>query len=90
MAKLKVISMNRYRAAASVQRALGLKVGGAVTEFSVSDGKTDMLIEAWGATPGQRSTAAKLAFELGREVIGTGYAARIKWRKDAGPSPGSK
>jgi carbamoylphosphate synthase large subunit len=83
--KLTCISMNRYRAEAHVQRALGLKVGGTMTEFSVSDGRTDMLIAAWGATPGERSTIAKAAFaaRLANEqdvwLRGAQCEARVRW-----------
>ncbi len=57
---LTVYSVERYRAPASIQRAKGLKVGGTATVFSITDresGKTAR-ITAYGASPGQRRTAA--------------------------------
>jgi hypothetical protein len=60
--RITAISMNRSRAHAAMQKQLGLKVGGTMTEFSVSDGEHDMTIEAWGATPGARATIAKACF----------------------------
>ncbi len=70
MAKLTAVSMYRYRAEAATQRRLGLKVGGTMTEYSVSDGSKTLTIQAWGPTPGARATAAKRAFITGTTYYG--------------------
>ena len=70
MAKITAISMHRSRAEAATQRRLGLKVGGTMTEFSVSDGEKTLTIDAWGATPAVRASAAKKAFIQGSTYYG--------------------
>ncbi len=62
MSKITAISINRYRADAKIQRSLGLKVGGTMTVFSVSDGLVTKEVETWGPTPGVRASVAKQAF----------------------------
>lgn len=85
--RITVISMNRSRAEASMQRRLDLKVGGTCTEFSVSDGAHDMTIEAWGATPGARATIAKACFAAHLKnsddnwLYGAQCAAHVRWSK---------
>jgi len=63
--KITAISIARYRASASKQRARGLKIGGTVTIFAVSDGETTRYIDAYGATPGERKTSAIESFKRG-------------------------
>lgn len=65
MSKITAVSVARYRAEASQQRRRGLKVGGTVTIFAVSDGAVTRYIDAYGATPGERKTAAIEAFIRG-------------------------
>ena len=55
-----VASIARHRAPAAEQRRRGLKVGGTATEFQIIDNETGdkARIVAYGATPGERRTAA--------------------------------
>lgn len=78
--KLTCLSMYRGRADAAKQRSLGLKVGGTQTEFWINDGlhDRDMKIVAWGATPGDRKTAALNAFAAGGYWRGVNAEARAK------------
>lgn len=80
MGKVTLYSKSRGRAEAAVQRRLGLKVGGTVTTFSVSDGAKTWEIEAYGATPGERSSAAKKAFIQEADYHGPGAMAIIRRR----------
>jgi hypothetical protein len=78
--KLRVYSVSRSRAHAREQRALGLKVGGTATVFRVSDGERAWTIEAWGATPGERRSAALRAFEQGGNWLGESSKAIVRER----------
>lgn len=65
MSSIKAVSVGRFRADACEQRKRGLKVGGTCTEFAVTDGTTERYIRAYGATPGERKTAAIEAYKRG-------------------------
>ena len=76
--KITAVSMYRSRADAYIQRSLGLKVGGTMTEFYVSDGVTHLRIYTWGATPGERKTAALEAFKAGGSWRGANAMGRVR------------
>lgn len=61
------ISIERFRASASIQRSLGLKVGGTGTKWLVRDTQTkaEGYVTTYGATPGERKTAAINQFMAG-------------------------
>lgn len=80
MAKVTVYSMHRGRAHADTQKRLGLKVGGTATTFSVSDGTRRWEIEVHGATPGERSSAARKAFLQEGDYHGPGVMAVVRRR----------
>lgn len=54
------ISIERFRADAATQRRLGLKVGGTGTKWRIRDLETgtEAYITSYGATPGERKSAA--------------------------------
>lgn len=63
----KAVSIARYRSDANAQKSRGLKVGGTMTIFAVSDGVTELYIDAYGATPNERKANAITAFEAIRD-----------------------
>jgi hypothetical protein len=63
--KITAYSVARYRAEAAEQRRRGLKVGGTVTVFCVSDGTRTRYIDAYGHAPSTRKAAAIEAFKRG-------------------------
>ncbi len=66
-ARFTAISVERFRADAKTQRALGLKVGGTATKFLVQDNERQLegYVTAYGATPGERKSAAINQFRCG-------------------------
>ncbi len=81
--KVTIYSVQRGRAHAADQRRLGLKVGGTFTTFRVSDGARDWTIDAWGAMPGDRRSAALRAFEQGGNWLGEQSKATVRKRHEA-------
>lgn len=68
MPRFTAVSLERFRADAAICRRYGLKVGSTGTKWLVTDNTLQLegYVTSYGATPGERKSAAIEAFKAGK------------------------